>query len=524
MPNSPFTPEQISQILEEFFKAVGTRQYIGARYVPIFGRKGETSTEWDNTKPYEPLTIVTYQGNSFTSRQYVPVGVSIDNNDYWVSTGIYSAQVEQYRQEVQTFDGRITANTDAVVAHTYQLAGTDSSGLKTLIDANTAQLAGTQTSGLKTLIDDNTAQLAAQLAGTQTSGLKTLIDANTADIITLRDSILTGSLLDGRKSIGFGDSNMVGTQDGADSIIYRKVCTYLGCTYDNHGVNGAQFDTTVANSILAQVNAASYDADVALVLVIGGINDFHYSEKSAPAFKTDVRNTLTAIMANYPNALIVTMFDHGKQYPTGLMMRWPHEMRDATFDIAGRRGIFVHTTDLPVAYKLDGVANYYNQNHYNNDGTTMLAKRIVNAINGGPINYYTGRAWGAMASGLGNAGLRHTATYEPEPMCITNEYHFESANITYSASSIPAFTEIATLYGGFSSANNQLGAPGKLFCINWYGGGAWHNHQVQFDQLQSNYEQRGSDDAMIRLRNRDALETGTGRNAFDCIARTLPYA
>ena len=98
---NPFTPEQISQILEEFFKVVGTRQYIGARYVPIFGRKGEESIEWDNSAPYEPLTIVLYQGNSYTSRQYVPVGVEITNQEFWAITGNYNAQVELYRQEVK---------------------------------------------------------------------------------------------------------------------------------------------------------------------------------------------------------------------------------------------------------------------------------------------------------------------------------------------------------------------------------------------------------------------------------------
>lgn len=94
-----FTPEQISQILEEFFKVVGTRQYIGARYVPIFGRKDEESIEWDNTGEYEPLTIVLYQGNSYTSRQFVPVGVEITNQEFWAITGNYNAQVEQYRRE-----------------------------------------------------------------------------------------------------------------------------------------------------------------------------------------------------------------------------------------------------------------------------------------------------------------------------------------------------------------------------------------------------------------------------------------
>jgi len=93
------SPEEISQILEEFFDAVGSRHYVGARYVPIFGRRGESSITWDNTKPYEPLTIVLYQGNSFTSRQYVPAGVDISNTEFWAETGNYNAQVEQYRRD-----------------------------------------------------------------------------------------------------------------------------------------------------------------------------------------------------------------------------------------------------------------------------------------------------------------------------------------------------------------------------------------------------------------------------------------
>ena len=97
MPDT-FTPEQIAQILEAFFAAVGTRQYIGARYVPIFGRKDETSIIWDNSAPYEPLTIVLYQGNSFTSRQYVPAGVEITNQEFWAETGNYNAQIEEYRR------------------------------------------------------------------------------------------------------------------------------------------------------------------------------------------------------------------------------------------------------------------------------------------------------------------------------------------------------------------------------------------------------------------------------------------
>ena len=94
--------------------AKGVTQYVGARYVPLFAEP----LEWDKTKAYEPLTIVLHQGNSYTSRQYVPVGVEIDNDSFWALTGNYNAQVEQYRQEVKTFDGRITANANAIVKET----------------------------------------------------------------------------------------------------------------------------------------------------------------------------------------------------------------------------------------------------------------------------------------------------------------------------------------------------------------------------------------------------------------------
>lgn len=92
---------EIKQIIDEFLNMTTERQYIGARYVPIFGRKDEDSILWDNTAPYEPLTIVLYQGNSYTSRQYVPIGVDIANEEFWANTGNYNAQIEQYRQETQ---------------------------------------------------------------------------------------------------------------------------------------------------------------------------------------------------------------------------------------------------------------------------------------------------------------------------------------------------------------------------------------------------------------------------------------
>ena len=70
--------------------------YVGARYVPLL------VGDWDTTKQteYEPLTVVQYQGNSYTSRTYVPKNIDITNTEYWVVTGNYNAQIEAYREEV----------------------------------------------------------------------------------------------------------------------------------------------------------------------------------------------------------------------------------------------------------------------------------------------------------------------------------------------------------------------------------------------------------------------------------------
>lgn len=69
------------------------RQYVGARYVP------KVMGEWNKALQYEALSIVTYSGNSFTSKVPVPANIDISNKNYWVNTGNYNAQVEAYRQQ-----------------------------------------------------------------------------------------------------------------------------------------------------------------------------------------------------------------------------------------------------------------------------------------------------------------------------------------------------------------------------------------------------------------------------------------
>lgn len=79
-------------------------QYVGSRYVPIFA----DPIEWDNHRSYESLTIVTHDGESYTSKCNVGPGIDIANTRYWAKTGAYNAQVEQYKAEVKDLSSQVT--------------------------------------------------------------------------------------------------------------------------------------------------------------------------------------------------------------------------------------------------------------------------------------------------------------------------------------------------------------------------------------------------------------------------------
>lgn len=83
---------------------MSVREYVGARYVPLFA----DPIDWDKSKEYEPLTIVLYQGNSYTSTQYVPKDIDITNDKFWAITGNYNAQIEQYRKEVADLNNKFS--------------------------------------------------------------------------------------------------------------------------------------------------------------------------------------------------------------------------------------------------------------------------------------------------------------------------------------------------------------------------------------------------------------------------------
>lgn len=109
------------------------RQYVGARYVPkIMG-------EWNKALQYEALSVVTYMGNSFTSKVPVPSNVEITDGKYWVNTGNYNAQVEAYRKE--TLEAKQLANTTNADLQAFKKNQTNTNnGFNNKIDLTTSAL------------------------------------------------------------------------------------------------------------------------------------------------------------------------------------------------------------------------------------------------------------------------------------------------------------------------------------------------------------------------------------------------
>lgn len=289
-------------------------QYIGARYVPIIA----DPIEWDSTRTYEPLTIVTYQGNSYTSRQYVPIGIDISNESYWALTGNYNAQIEQYRTEVQTFDARIASNAANIATNTSDIAdnAADIATNTTNIAMNASDIASnaadiaTNTANIATNADDiatNAANIATNAGNIATNTAD--IATNTADIAALE------AVTAQRHMVVIGDSFSTpqGSQSNSDMWWYQVAQT-LGVTPHSYAHNGSGFvrhydtQTDFVSQLANAVADTAFDNDeVAYVFFMGAINDAYMPDLAVTgqAYLLRVRNALNSAASSFPNAKII---------------------------------------------------------------------------------------------------------------------------------------------------------------------------------------------------------------------------
>lgn len=328
-------------------------QYIGARYVPVFA----TPLEWTNDRAYEPLTIVEYNGNSYTSMQSVPKGTDILNGDYWVATGNYNAQVEAYRKEVQTFEKEIdTAVSDAAAAkQAAAQASTDVSAVSTAV--NTAQ---TRADAAYTLADTANRAAATETARAEkveNTAIKSLtISNNTLTSTTIGGTTITvgsvGSDSDFLHAHGilclgdsFGSENdkisgrgywpaylrtQIQNETGITNLPFYNYCvsgygfnnaaatandtTALSCTYTN-AHSFYQAAVTAASTLKStSYNGKNVAANIGHVIIYGGYNDIDrmpdivkdttLGNQLKAVWKSNITTTIEYIHQQFPRAFI----------------------------------------------------------------------------------------------------------------------------------------------------------------------------------------------------------------------------
>lgn len=236
----------------------GPAQYVGARYVPKFA----DPVEWNLESAYEPLTIVTFQGSTYTSKMAVPKNTSINDTQYWAKTADYNAQTSALAEQVTQYQTQVT-----------ELSGTVSDNIKAQDTVN------------KTLQNE--------------------IQSNVTAINNINP------LYNKRIHI-FGDSI-------SDSNVYKNNWVTLlknnnpNTTILNHANTGATIAATSTNSTYYQVYNQSTDNNANYVIWFAGINDYlqlvnpgNWSS-DITTFAGSLKATSNLIISKFPNAVVIVI-------------------------------------------------------------------------------------------------------------------------------------------------------------------------------------------------------------------------
>lgn len=274
---------------------MAVREYIGARYVPIFS----DPLQWDPTSVYEPLTVVTDEGASYVSRQYVPEGIQLDNTDYWVLWADFNAQLQHYIDEVQTFDGRIDALEDALPIADFSSISTVDDRLDT-IEGKFPIVSADITDGTIATADiADSAVTTAKIADSNVTSAK--IAGSAVTTAKIADSAVTRAKMeDGVFSRGYlgivGDSFSDETSEWP-TIVKNKM-GYTGLI--NKAVAGAGFIRTGYTNFVTQFNNLIADANfdkVTDIVIYGGVNDYVHTSTNIADYVSAWTNIMTAYQA-----------------------------------------------------------------------------------------------------------------------------------------------------------------------------------------------------------------------------------
>lgn len=269
---------------------MSVREYIGARYVPMFA----DPIEWDDTLTYEPLTVVKYQGASYVSRREVPEGIALDNEDYWILWADFNAQLQQYINIVNGFDNRIEALEDCIPVTSFDSTDT--------VDARFDAL-----EALLPISDfDSTNTVDARfdtIEGKFPIGAND-IDSNAVTSSKLASSsVTTAKINDGAVTTDKIANNSVTYSKVGPGVMYRDYLAVVGDSFSdeasewptkvrqnmgfkgliNKSVAGSGFIRAGYKNFVTQFNEILADSNfdrVTDIVIYGGVNDYVHTSQS----------------------------------------------------------------------------------------------------------------------------------------------------------------------------------------------------------------------------------------------------
>lgn len=286
------------------------REYVGARYVPIFA----DPVTWDDERAYDPLTMVQYSGETYMSKQYVPIGAPLptvaqgqESNEFWVHMSNWNAQVEAYREEVMRyaeevllFDGRI----DTLEADLPTSEFDSTNTVKAAIDAvNTAiGLIEDNIDSVESDIDNLEAIIPAS-SFSSANTVSNVIEAAKARITNLENLgdvvVLIGD------SYGQGwDPDTSTSHDGWIAALTARLQN-IGKTVKSAAQGGYGFATSNTFLSLLQQVVGNMTANEKIrctkVVIAGGFNDRDASQGS---IDNGINQCVQYINTNLPNAIL----------------------------------------------------------------------------------------------------------------------------------------------------------------------------------------------------------------------------
>ena len=404
--------------------------YIGARYVPIIGGM------WNQQTEYEPLTIVMYQGSSFTSKTFVPKGTQIDNTTYWVRTANYDEQVEFYRSEVQQFKKDIDASEAEYIATVQKAQSEYEASITKRQNEYEASITKQQNdyednltvrqneyeasitkqqndyennltvrqneyeASLQGNIDSEASARASADSNLQNS--VDLIKTNLNAEVTARkeaDTKLQNSVdlinIDKTEVVLFGDSWVDYNSDKEHVRIPERIEEGTGLTVHNYSHGGTGFEVSELGYI-AQLddfkNDASFDHNkVAYCILVAGLNEYN-PQSSASYFVEELRKWVDKART-ITNAPIYWFFDYSmiNDLRNNIMSRTYAPQREY-FDVISRnlkRNIVC--TNMQGWVEWSAYANNWNTEnwyHPNAAGSKQVGNNIVAVLQGKPAVLY----------------------------------------------------------------------------------------------------------------------------------------